>query len=74
MIVGDSRESGKPSRAGTKSVKSLFDVMFILLIVRPSKNVTMVAKVLQMTIIEGVLKQVSVSVIYVSASKFLCMI
>jgi hypothetical protein len=74
MIVGDSRESGKPRGAGTKSVKSFFDVMFILLIVRPSKNVTMVAKVLQMTIIESVLKQVSVSVIYVSASKFLCMI
>jgi hypothetical protein len=51
MVIGDSRKSGEPRGAGTKSVKPFFDVMFILLIISPSKNVTMVAQVLQMTII-----------------------
>jgi hypothetical protein len=68
VVIGDSRESGEPRRAGTKSVKPFFDVVFILLVISPSEHVTMVTQVLQITIIESVLKKVSVRVVYVSAS------
>jgi hypothetical protein len=43
-------------------------VMVILLIIRPSEGITMVAQVLKLAIIESILKQVSVSIIYVPVS------
>jgi hypothetical protein len=43
VIVSSSRKSRKPSRAGTVSVQSLFYVMIILLVVRPSEDLPMIA-------------------------------
>jgi hypothetical protein len=59
VVVNSPRKHSKPRRAGTIYVQSLFYVVVSLLIVRPSENIPMVAYILQMTIIQRVLKKVS---------------
>jgi hypothetical protein len=59
VIVNSPRKPSEPRRAGTISVQSLFYVVVCLLVVRPSENIPMVAYILQMTIIQRVLKKVS---------------
>jgi hypothetical protein len=69
MVVSVSRKPGHPTSGCTKPVQTFLNVVVLLLVVRPGKDIPIVTQVIETTSIQSFIKQISGAIMNIPTPK-----